>query len=426
MGATIEWEGNTQTVTATQGSNIVILTIGNTSPTVNGRITTIDQAAVIVDSRTLAPFGGTVEWDAQNRIASIASPSKAPWAQPQFQNQNVRANATTNRALMIDYQRFNDDHAQHSTNPYPRWAGDHKDTLSAEDIRLKNQFIETVVRAWDRDTMTQVMPFNSAYLRAVLNDIDIIFAERTGSFGMFNGYYYNQGTNGRKQMFIASYDPANWEPIDYPHFAHEFGRALGLESSLTRLFSSSFSGEYLSDLPATRDMHYTIGFDRTLLNSVGDASQFWNAAFTSNAEYAKLWDVHIKEISFNDIQIARGMIATFHEYPPSYLQYQQAGGRLSLDELGRIPDRFANTFDPTLSRQGNSTERSRLVSDLAVIVNLGKQMGAFPMVAVRDEIIQSSPVRQRSNEQDPFIDRQPLRTDGYITKGMAWEVTAHS
>ncbi|MCL2766724.1 MAG: copper amine oxidase N-terminal domain-containing protein [Peptococcaceae bacterium] len=78
LGATVEWDGNTQTVTATKDNTVVELTIGNNTPTINGEIVTIDQPGIIVDSRTLAPlrfvaeaFGGTVEWNGASRTASI-------------------------------------------------------------------------------------------------------------------------------------------------------------------------------------------------------------------------------------------------------------------------------------------------------------------------------------------------------------------
>ena len=78
MGATVDWNGDTQTVTGTKDSTIVVLAIGSTSPTINGTVVTIDQPGVIVDSRTLAPlrfvaeaFGGTVDWDGNTQTASI-------------------------------------------------------------------------------------------------------------------------------------------------------------------------------------------------------------------------------------------------------------------------------------------------------------------------------------------------------------------
>jgi len=80
MGASVQWNGATQTVTATKGDTVVVMTIGNTSPTVNGKVVSIDQPACIVRGRTLAPlrfvaeaFGGNVEWNGATRIAKITS-----------------------------------------------------------------------------------------------------------------------------------------------------------------------------------------------------------------------------------------------------------------------------------------------------------------------------------------------------------------
>jgi len=88
MGATIEWDGVTQTVRATKGSTVVVLVIGDTRPTVNGEVVAIDQPGVIVNGRTLAPlrfvaeaFGGTVEWDGGTQTATITS-AAAPTPEP--------------------------------------------------------------------------------------------------------------------------------------------------------------------------------------------------------------------------------------------------------------------------------------------------------------------------------------------------------
>ena len=78
MGAEIEYDGATQTVTATKEDTVVVLTIGGTSPTINGVIVSIDQPGIIVDGRTLAPlrfvaeaFGGSVEWNGDTQTATI-------------------------------------------------------------------------------------------------------------------------------------------------------------------------------------------------------------------------------------------------------------------------------------------------------------------------------------------------------------------
>jgi hypothetical protein len=78
MGAMVEWDGQTRTVTAAKGETVVVLTIGDTSPTVNGVAVAIDQPGIIVEGRTLAPlrfvaeaFGGDVTWDDVYKTALI-------------------------------------------------------------------------------------------------------------------------------------------------------------------------------------------------------------------------------------------------------------------------------------------------------------------------------------------------------------------
>ena len=78
MGAMVKWEENTQTVIATKDNAVVVLTIGDSYPTINGQIIPLDQPGIIVEGRALAPlrfvaeaFGGTVFWDSTNNTAII-------------------------------------------------------------------------------------------------------------------------------------------------------------------------------------------------------------------------------------------------------------------------------------------------------------------------------------------------------------------
>ncbi len=70
IGATVEWNGDTQTVTATKDDTSVSLTINNTVAIKNGEEITLDVPAKIIGGRTLVPvrfvsdcFGVAVEWD---------------------------------------------------------------------------------------------------------------------------------------------------------------------------------------------------------------------------------------------------------------------------------------------------------------------------------------------------------------------------
>jgi len=78
MGADVTYDDATQTVTATKGETVIVLIIGDMSPTVNGQIVPLDQPGFIADGRTMAPlrfvaeaFGGTAIWDGLTQIAVI-------------------------------------------------------------------------------------------------------------------------------------------------------------------------------------------------------------------------------------------------------------------------------------------------------------------------------------------------------------------
>jgi len=82
MGANVDWNPNTETVTATKGDTTVVMRIGSTSPTVNGEVVSLDQPSIIVNGRSLAPlrfvaeaFGGRVVWDSETQRATITTPT---------------------------------------------------------------------------------------------------------------------------------------------------------------------------------------------------------------------------------------------------------------------------------------------------------------------------------------------------------------
>lgn len=78
LGASVDWEPETQTAIGTRGDITVRIPIGSTRPTINRRIETIDVAAQIIDGRTYIPlrfvgeaFGDDVQWDAATRSITI-------------------------------------------------------------------------------------------------------------------------------------------------------------------------------------------------------------------------------------------------------------------------------------------------------------------------------------------------------------------
>lgn len=80
MGAEINWDSATKTITCTKDAKTVILTVGSTNIIVNNVSKTIDVPAKIVNDRTLIPlravsenFDAEVNWDNDERLVTITS-----------------------------------------------------------------------------------------------------------------------------------------------------------------------------------------------------------------------------------------------------------------------------------------------------------------------------------------------------------------
>ena len=85
LGATVDWNQSTQTVTAAKDGTTVRLTIGSNIMVVDGRNITLDVPAKIVGGRTLVParavaeaFGADVGWDAATRTVLVGSGGTVP------------------------------------------------------------------------------------------------------------------------------------------------------------------------------------------------------------------------------------------------------------------------------------------------------------------------------------------------------------
>ena len=78
MGAVVDWNNDSQTVTATKGNERVIATINSKNVYISGDTKTLDVPPMVVDGRTLVPvrfvaesFGANVTWDEGTRTVII-------------------------------------------------------------------------------------------------------------------------------------------------------------------------------------------------------------------------------------------------------------------------------------------------------------------------------------------------------------------
>jgi hypothetical protein len=85
LGATVDWDGATQTVTGIRGNTTVVMRINERVMYVDGREVTIDVPPSLINGRTLVPvrviaegLGMGVVWDAASRTVIITSGSQPP------------------------------------------------------------------------------------------------------------------------------------------------------------------------------------------------------------------------------------------------------------------------------------------------------------------------------------------------------------
>ncbi len=78
LGATVNWEPATQTITATKSETVVTLTIGSDKMYVNGEEKVLDVPACIINNRTVVPvraisesFDCNVSWDSNTQTVSL-------------------------------------------------------------------------------------------------------------------------------------------------------------------------------------------------------------------------------------------------------------------------------------------------------------------------------------------------------------------
>ncbi len=78
MGATVSWDGNSNSAICTKGSTVVKMTVGNMIMYVNNQPVKMDIAPLVINGRTLAParyaaeaFGAKVDWDENTKTVII-------------------------------------------------------------------------------------------------------------------------------------------------------------------------------------------------------------------------------------------------------------------------------------------------------------------------------------------------------------------
>ena len=80
LGATVEWDGESKTVTATKDDITIILRIGSTSASVNGKEKTLLLAPEIINDSTMIPIrfvseelNMNVDWNGDTKQITVTN-----------------------------------------------------------------------------------------------------------------------------------------------------------------------------------------------------------------------------------------------------------------------------------------------------------------------------------------------------------------
>jgi len=280
----------------------------------------------------------------------------AAWNTPQFINQN-RQETGTNFALRDALMVFYDQEAPHFDNPFPwNWV---VPELSPHDLMVSSNFSTTFLHAFQNDAFTRTLPFNSAYLDILLNNVDFYFSTLRNRwywngdyFDFVRAYYPYAGFYNHRDSIIFIGATREWSDlwgysfIFGDRFArtaiHEVGHVLGLGESLAHLFEELYMGfdEPLRPGNWERDS----SFDRVLLSLAGYEA-FWDAAFTSDSAYGALWDMHLGHmVSFADLQRARGLARFLRTEGTLPTDYEAIPGLFYLAFAPSTPDSLRSTY----------------------------------------------------------------------------------
>lgn len=109
LGASVDWDGQTRTVTGIKGDISVILTIDQKIAYVNGKLVELDVPATIINGSTFVPtrfvsesLGANVLWDGENRKATITLDGKVINVHEEKQQANSSPSPTVSEQISLE------------------------------------------------------------------------------------------------------------------------------------------------------------------------------------------------------------------------------------------------------------------------------------------------------------------------------------
>jgi hypothetical protein len=249
------------------------------------------------------------------------------------------------------------------------------------DIDFNNGFKDVYLDAWRNETYTRNFPFSDEKIKTILANNNFVFTDYR------NPYYGAEYVSATGNIFIYNQNNESSHSLFGHRLLHESGHMLGLGESLAYFFSNqNMQNKYsFQDFNLPNDPI----FDELLCSRVGK-QRFWAAAFTSNAEYKKLFAENVPEIkNIDDFIMARSIEPySFSDEPvtglinaPSVQQYQIQ----QCSALKQFFMEMTNTENTPADREYYKTVLNDLIESQA---RFARNNGVEPIELVFDDIIQ--------------------------------------
>ena len=215
LGATVEWNQETKTVSSVLGDTEISLTIGENKLIKNGEEIVLDVPALIMNGRTLVPvravsesFGVYVEWDANTRtvvltkaVESLEEKPETPVIAENEENVPEEAKEILTKAFDAMLSLELNEAAKYSTNP---------EVVSSLNISGIDDLLSAM--GYDRDALA------AAFLNASESDSEtyLAFSEAVADISID----VIKGTFGKMDYEILSYNVVSEDRIDFEYLTY--------------------------------------------------------------------------------------------------------------------------------------------------------------------------------------------------------------
>jgi len=245
--------------------------------------------------------------------------------------------------------------------------------------------IEALKTGYAIDNVRQALPFSSEYFDMKVNETEFYFW-RFIKGDPVAGVVISDKQVENNRIVVGIHKCNKHRTFDLSTVMHEFGHILGLGHPLSEVFAETITNMQ----KPFHNFELCTNMDKVLMRLAG-AIDFWKAAFWSNVEYGKLWDLHISHlVSYDTIRYARAghsYVIRRNNDPLVHQTFKQATGLDNIRKVDHINISFESAFDETLPDSKRNEFAELAQHSITKIAQWAKEHGLKPISAVYDRRI---------------------------------------